>query len=127
MNKPQVIRDATGNPAYAVLPWSDYEALVGAVADAELTDEEIYDLAATADEESFPVEVVDQLLAGKNPIAVFRRHRGMKQRDLAEAAGINAVYLSQIERGKRSGSTRTLAAIAIALRVDLDDLIAPEP
>ncbi len=47
----------------------------------------------------------------------------MTQRDLAKAAGINAVYLSQIETGKRSGSTRTLAAIARALGVDIDDLV----
>ncbi len=54
---------------------------------------------------------------------IYRKHRGMTQRDLAKAAGINAVYLSQIETGKRTGSTRTLAAIARALRVDIDDLV----
>ena len=123
MNKPQVIHDGTGKPAFAVIPWSDYESLVGADADAILSDEELHDLAIAADEESFPMEVVDRLLAGENPIAVFRRHRGMRQRHLAEAVGINPVYLSQIERGKRNGSTRTLAAIAAALRVDLDDLL----
>lgn len=51
----------------------------------------------------------------------------MRQRQLAEAAGINAVYLSRIERGKRTGSARALDAIAKALRVDLDDLIESVP
>ena len=122
-----MIRDEAGKPAFAVIPWSDYESLVGADADAMLSDEELHDLAISADEESFPIEVVDQLLAGENPIAVFRRHRGLRQRHLAEAAGINPVYLSQIERGKRTGSARTLAALAKALRVELDDLISPAP
>ena len=73
--------------------------------------------------ESFPIEVVDQLLAGKNPISVYRNHRGMTQTALAAAADINAVYLSQIETGRRTGSAKTLAALAKALRVTVDDLL----
>ena len=117
MNKPRVIRDDTGQPAFAVIPWREFERLVGTDAETMLSDEELYDLATAADEESFPAEVVDQLLAGKNPIGVFRRHRGMRQRHLAGAVGINRVYLSQIERGERTGSTKTLPAIAKELRV----------
>ncbi len=45
----------------------------------------------------------------------------MKQ--LAQAAGINPVYLSQIETGRRAGSLRTLAAIAEALGVEAGDLV----
>ena len=73
--------------------------------------------------ESFPAQVADRLLAGENPICVYRNHRGMTQGELAAAAGIHPVYLSQIETGKRSGSTKTLAAIAEALGVTVDDLI----
>ena len=43
--------------------------------------------------------------------------------ELAAAAGINPVYLSQIETGKRAGSTRTLAALAQALAITVDDLL----
>ena len=46
----------------------------------------------------------------------------MTQKRLAQAAGINLVYLSQIETGKRSGSLKTLAAIAEALGVETGDL-----
>ena len=60
---------------------------------------------------------------GENAIRVYRDHRGMTQKQLAGAAGINPIYLSQIERGRRTGSTRTLAAIAGVLGVDLDDLV----
>ena len=123
MNKPQIIRDNAGTPAFAVIPWSDFQTLVGGNAEAILSDEELYDLALAAGEESFPSSVVDQLLSGANPVGVHRRHRGMTQAALAAAVGIGAIYLSQIETGRRTGSTKTLAAIARALNIDLDDLV----
>lgn len=92
-------------------------------AEALLSDEELYDRAGVEGGESFPAEVVDRLLAGQNPIRVYRDHRGMTQGALAAAAGLHPVYLSQIETGKRTGSAKTLAAIAEALGVAVDDLI----
>ena len=41
---------------------------------------------------------------------------------LADRAGISPSYLSQIESGKRDGSFTTIAMIARALDIDLDDL-----
>ena len=90
---------------------------------SELAGEELYDHAKSVGEESFPIEVADRLLAGENAVRVFRDHRGMTQKQLAGAAGINPLYLSQIERGVRTGSARTLSALAEALGVDVDDLI----
>ncbi len=92
-------------------------------AEALLSDEELYDRAGGEGGESFPAEVVDRLLAGQNPIRVYRDHRGMTQGALAAAAGIHPVYLSQIETGKRTGSAKTLTAIAEALGVAVDELI----
>ena len=123
MNKPQVILDDTGQPTFAVIPWRDYERLTSEDAAAILSDEEHYDRAIADNSESFPIEVVDQLLAGQNPISVYRNYRGLTQNELAAAAGINTVYLSQIETGKRTGSAKTLAALAKALQVTVDDLI----
>ncbi len=123
MNKPQVILDNTGQPAFAVIPWRDYERLTREDAEAILSDEEHYDRATASNDESFPIEVVDQLLAGQNPISVYRNYRGLTQNALAAAANINAVYLSQIETGKRTGSAKTLAALAKALQMTVDDLI----
>lgn len=123
MIKPQVILDEGGSPAFAVIPWREYERLAVLDAEAGLSDEELYDRARADGEESFPIAVADRLLAGENAVGVYRDYRGMTRKQLAEAAGINAVYLSQIERGRRTGSARTLAAIARALRVDVDALI----
>ena len=125
MNKTQAIFDDAGRPAFAVIPWHEYERLTNTASDALLSDEELYDRANEAGEESLPIEVADRILAGDSQVRVYRNHRGMTQHELASAAGINPVYLSQIERRKRSGSTRTLAALAQALGVTVDDLICP--
>ena len=122
MTGPQIIRDIKGNPVFAVIPWQEYQLLKTGSADALPTDQELYDEAKSSAEESFPIEIADRLLAGENPIRVYRNLRGMTQNQLAAAVNINTVYLSQIENGKRTGSIKTLAAIASALNVGVDDL-----
>ena len=79
--------------------------------------------AATRDEESFPDEVVARLVAGENPVKVFREFRALSVRKLAEAAGLSVGYLSDIENGKRKGPIDTMKALAGALNVDLDMLV----
>jgi DNA-binding XRE family transcriptional regulator len=123
MGKPQVIFDNQGNPAFAVLPWDDYRRLAPEEAEAMLGDEALYDLAKAEADETFPAEIADRLLAGANPTKVFREYRGLTQAELAARAGVNAVYLSQIETGRRRGSTKTLEAIAQVLGVQVDDLL----
>jgi len=124
MTKPQIIRGKDGKPAFAIVPWEEYARMAPSEAEAHLTDEDLYDRAKAANDEFLPVEVVDRLLAGESPVKVLRQHRGLTQRQLAERAGLNAVYLSQIENGKRTGSVETLGRIARNLDVDLDDLVA---
>ncbi len=120
MSKIQII-ERDGERLFAVIPWDEYERIRDALEMAE--DVRLYDEAVARGDEFFPVEVVDRLLGGENPIRVFRNHRGMTQRQLAKDVGIDPAYLSQIETGKRTGSTRVLRAIATALGVDLDDIV----
>ena len=87
------------------------------------SDEALYDEAKAEGGGFLPAEMVDRLLAGESPILVYRTYRGMTRKRLAEAAGIDPVYLSQIETGKRTGSPRTLTAIARVLDVDPGDLL----
>ena len=88
----------------------------------------IEDAAATAayhrtrDQERVPIGVVDRMIAGENPVRVWREHRGHSLRQLAEQARVGVGYLSQIENGERKGTVGTLKKIAAALDVDLDDL-----
>jgi transcriptional regulator with XRE-family HTH domain len=57
---------------------------------------------------------------------VVRRHRherGLTLEGLAELAGMNVTYLSDIERGKANPSVFKLGGIAAALEVRVSDLL----
>jgi DNA-binding XRE family transcriptional regulator len=114
-----------GGEEMVILPAAKYAQLVEAVEMAEdvaALDEFARKLAA-GEEELIPSEMVDRILDGENPIRVWREHRGLTIKDLAEAAGIAAPYLSQVETGKREGSIETLKKIASALKLTIDDLV----
>lgn len=119
-NKVQYIEE-NGEPVYAVLGIKDYERLLAAAEDAA-------DLAAVRNarairEALVPGEIAERLIAGENPVKVWRGYKGMTQVDLAEAAGLDQADVSRIERGKREPSGRTLRALANALDVTVDDLV----
>ena len=76
-----------------------------------------------AGEELIPSQVVYALLDGENPIRVWREFRALTQQQLAGKAGISKPYLSQLESGKRRGTTEVLKRIAEALDVSLEDLV----
>jgi DNA-binding XRE family transcriptional regulator len=124
----QVI-ERDGKPEWAVVP---YETYVQLVEQAEmLQDIRDYDAVKSAidrgEEELVPAEVVYAVLDGGNPIKVWREFRGFTRQQLAEAIGISTPYLSQLETGKRVGTTEVLKAIAKALGVTLDDILtSPE-
>ena len=73
--------------------------------------------------EFVPLEVVDRIIDGENAVRVWRKYRGLKQQQLADRAGISKAYLSQIESNKRTGTIETLATLAKALNLTIDDLI----
>jgi DNA-binding XRE family transcriptional regulator len=105
---------------FAVVPLKDFEQLKH---DAEMLDDiRAYDAARTRNEEAFPAEVARRLVAGENPIRVFRDYRGLTQEQLAKSAKIARAYLAQIEAGRKEGSVSVLRAIAAALKLDLDDI-----
>lgn len=120
----QIIVTPSGD-RLAVLPEPDYLALVEAaedVADAQALRRWKAAVAA-GEEEMLPADLVDRVLAGEPPVRVWREHRGLTAQALAEAAGIAQSYLSQIETGKRDGTVETMAKIAGALGVLVDDLL----
>ncbi|MBF0249814.1 MAG: helix-turn-helix domain-containing protein [Alphaproteobacteria bacterium] len=122
MSKLQIIYQG-GKPAFAVVPWKQYEFFKKHVDEADLTDEELMTLADLEDDEVIPMYVSERLSAGEHPVKVFREYRNMTQKELAQKAGISPEYVSQIEGGKKQGSIDTLKAIAEALALDLDDLV----
>ena len=119
------IIERDGNPEWAVIPYRDYLRLV---AEAEmLQDVRDYDTILKAveqgEEETIPAKVVYAILDGENPIRVWREYRKLTQQQLSQAAGISTPYLSQLESGKRAGTTEVLSAIANALNLTLDDIV----
>ena len=79
---------------------------------------------AAPDREELPSELVRRLLAGEESrIRLWREHRGLTARALAEKAHVAPGYLSEIETGKKPGSVDAMAKIARALDVLVDDLI----
>lgn len=78
---------------------------------------------AAPDEEAVPQALVEKLLAGENPIKVWRIYRGLTQMQLAEKTGLSQSYLAMIETGEREGTVKALRQIAKALKVDIDDLV----
>ena len=96
----------------------------------ELEDIRDYDAAKAelerGEDELIPAEVVYAIIDGENPVKVWREFRGLTQGQLADAAGISKPYLSQIETGKRKGSTDILSALAKMLNVSLEEVIARE-
>ena len=91
-----------------------YDALMAAVEDARdaraLADLRAREAAGEA--EYVPIELADRIFAGEHPLRVWREYRGLTLGALARSAGIAPSYRSEIEAGKKPGSTRALAAIA---------------
>ncbi len=117
------IIEKDGHPEWAVVPYAEYENLVRAA--EALEDIRAYDDAKVQiedGEELIPSEVTFALLDGENPVKVWRTHRNLTLQALADKAEISKPYLSQLESGKRSGSTDVLKKIAEALGLSLDDL-----
>jgi DNA-binding XRE family transcriptional regulator len=121
------IIERDGKPEWAILPYDDYLQLIE---QAELL-EDIRDFDSInaaierGEEELIPAEVVNAILDDKNPVKVWREYRGLTQQQLADAAEISKPYLSQIETGKRTGTTNVLSAIAKALDVSLEQIAKP--
>lgn len=120
-------KTATGE--VAILPRTEYDALIAKAAEADedartarLVDAALLQIASGGP--VFPKEVVDRLVAGENPVRVFREWRGFTQTYLADSKlNIGQSHLSDIETGRRKGTAATLKDIAEALGVPVDLLI----
>jgi transcriptional regulator with XRE-family HTH domain len=72
-------------------------------------------------------EQVSQLLEAKTPLAFWRKYRGVTQQALSKSVGVAQGFISEIENGAKTGDVQTLAVIAKALEISLDDLVIPRP
>jgi DNA-binding XRE family transcriptional regulator len=123
------ILEANGKPAFAVLSYAEYKALRELADDAD-------DAAALlrfakryskGDVETVPIAVVDRLLAGGNPLRVWREYRGLTAAKIAAAVGITPAHVSKLESGKGEPSVSLLRKLAKVLAVQLDELAGGVP
>jgi DNA-binding XRE family transcriptional regulator len=116
----QVIK-VKGKPAFAVVPYDSYNALLDALEDYE--DGAALDALDKHPSKTYPSEVINALIAGQNPFKVWREYRNIHRKDLAEKVSISVPYLSQLESGKRSPSIQVLQAVSRVLDVDMELLL----
>jgi hypothetical protein len=78
---------------------ADYQALLEALEDASdvASLREAEAAVQRGESELLPIEMVERLLAGENPVRVWRTHRGMTAHALARIADLAPSYLSEIE------------------------------
>ena len=115
-----------GQPC-AIVPLAEYHALREALEDAADNATLLGLRAGNTGEEAMPAAFFDSILDGESPVRVWREFRGLKARELAEAAGVSAACLSDIENGRKPGSARALQRLAEALQVDRNELVASPP
>ena len=119
------VLEADGKPAFVVLPYHEYRALVEAAEDA--SDARALHRFAQAVEEgrewTVPVEVADRLLRGEVPLRVWRELRGMSAARLAAAVQVTPAHIFKLESGKGEPSVALLRRLARALDVDLELLL----
>lgn len=111
-----------GKPEWAIIPYSDYLEL--------LTDHDSNEQInifkkklSGGQEELVPMEFVNRIVAGENPIKVYREFRNLPLSKLAKKANLSVSYLSQLEHNERKGSANSLKSIAEALNVTINDIV----
>jgi transcriptional regulator with XRE-family HTH domain len=65
----------------------------------------------------------EDLVAFGGRVRTMRQNAGMRQQDLAAAAGIDRIALSLLERGKRDVGVSRVYALARALNIGPDELL----
>lgn len=119
------VLETDGKPAFVVLPYDEYRALLELVED--LDDAAALTRFATRHDEgaeaTVPAQVIDRLLAGEPPLRVWREHRGMTGVQLAAAVAVTPAHISKLETGKAEPSLSLLRRLARALDVELELLV----
>lgn len=108
----------------AMLPMADYERLLDMAEDrTELQAAVGAEQRRAAGEEYVPIELLDRIMAGENPVRAWRKYRGLSQQELGDCIGLSKMTISSLERGERGTSSKNWRALADALSVDVGDIL----
>ncbi len=104
-----VIIRQNGLPAFAVIPWDEYQALL----EANGKEADVY----------FPHEVVKANARGSSLIKAWREYKGMTQKELAQKIGIKQPALARMEKQGVTPRRGSLVKLAKALGIVPEQLI----
>ena len=107
---PQVITQ-NGKPAFAVIPWDEYQKLLHNQADTNEAD--VW----------FPNEVVKANVRGDSLIKAWREYFGLTQADLASKTGMKQPALARLENSDAKIRKSTLTKLAEAMNISIEQLI----
>lgn len=106
INNVQIIKQ-NGLPAFAVIPYDDYLTL----------------LPGNQEDDTVPSEVAERAILENMPlIKAWRLHLGLTQKEVAQKTGISQAALSQMERTENKRRTATLAKLADAMKLSIEQL-----
>ena len=108
--EPQVIKQGN-QPAFAVIPWDEYQELVSHYVPDE---SDVW----------FPQDVVEaNAVRGESLIKAWREHFGLTQADLAAKAGMAQSAVARAERPGARPRTSTLKNLAVAMNLSVAQLV----
>jgi len=107
---PQIIKQ-NGKPAFAVIPWNEYQKLLNNQIESDESDG------------WFPNEVVKANVRGDSLIKAWREYLNLTQAELASKAGMKQSALARLETNTAKPRKSTLLKLAEAMGVAVDQLI----
>ncbi len=105
--EPQII-SVGGKPAFAVIPWDEYQMLISNRQELDVW---------------FPNDVVKANSRGVSLIAAWREHFEMTQAELAAKCEMKQAAIARLEKGHAGARRSTLARIAAAMGIMVEQLI----
>jgi DNA-binding XRE family transcriptional regulator len=108
-NNVQIIEQG-GKPAFAVIPWDEYQTLVEGVGPDE---SDVW----------FPNEVVKANVRGDSLVKAWREYLALTQAELAAKAGIKQPALARIEKPDVNPRKSSLIKLADAMGLTVEQLI----
>ena len=100
-----------GKPAFAVIPWNEYQALIRNQIESDESD--VW----------FPNEVVKANVRGDSLVKAWREYFKLTQAELAAKAGMKQSALARLEGSSVNPRKTTLTKLAEAMGISVDQLI----
>jgi len=107
---PQIIVQ-NGKPAFAIIPWDEYQELIHNQIEADEAD--VW----------FPNEVVKANVRGESLIKAWREYFKLTQEELAAKAGMKQSALARLEKSSVIPRKATLIKLAEAMKIGVEQLM----